>query len=210
MKLYSVFDKEFREYGCVTEGFDCGELLEVLRQRECPSDHVIYVPSDAQMEALDVIKKLQDHACGKIPMQVGYTNGSCTKMNALEYHKSSEWNVSDEDIILFLARRQDLSEEYEMNTDKVKAFLLPKGVLVEVYATTLHYAPCCEEGKSYRCIVVLPRGTNIPAEKGEIQNMEDRLMTAANKWLIGHPDGGCDEGTWLGLTGPNWEIKNLE
>ena len=37
-----------------------------------------------------------------------------------------------------------------------------------------------------------------------------RLLTAKNKWLIGHPEGGLPEGTHLGLTGENLCVKDLE
>lgn len=205
MKIYSCFDKEFAPYGCVIEGYDVQQLLDVLANRPCPDD-VLYVPSDAELEALPVAKEIQDTLCGMMPMQIGFTNGHCHKMNALEYHKSSEFNVSDEDIILLLAKRQELSDDYHMNTDKVKAFLVPKGVLVEVYATTLHYAPCQANENGYRCIVVLPKGTNMPLNRTGNRGGEDVLMTATNKWLVGHPDGGCDEGTWLGLEGENLTV----
>lgn len=40
---------------------------------------------------------------GRMPIQVGRTGGHCRKMNALEYHKSSEVNVADRKVILFPA-----------------------------------------------------------------------------------------------------------
>jgi hypothetical protein len=33
------------------------------------------------------------------------------------------------------------------------------------------------------------------------------LLAAKNKWLIGHPEGGLPEGSYIGLTGENLEIK---
>ena len=32
---------------------------------------------------------------------------------------------------------------------------------------------------------------------------EDALMTAVNKWLIGHAEGSLDQGSFLGLKGKN-------
>ena len=37
---------------------------------------------------------------------------------------------------------QDIEDDYTYDTSKIEAFLLPKGTVAEVYATTLHYAPC--------------------------------------------------------------------
>lgn len=35
---------------------------------------------------------------------------------------------------------------------------------------------------------------------------EDALLAAKNKWLIGHPEGGLPEGSYIGLTGENPDI----
>ncbi|MBR6451631.1 MAG: DUF4867 family protein, partial [Lachnospiraceae bacterium] len=32
---------------------------------------------------------------------------------------------------------------------------------------------------------------------------EDALITAVNKWLIGHAEGGLDAGSFIGLKGEN-------
>lgn len=206
MKIYSVYDSEFKEFGRIVKGFDTSALLEVLGKRECPADGVVYNPSDAEIESLPEAKMIQEKLYGKMPVQIGYTNGHCTKMKALEYHRDSEFNVADQDIILLLARRQDLADDFTLDTEMVKAFKVPKGVMVEIYATSLHYAPWQTSDAGYRCIVVLPRGTNYPVEININGVDEERLMTATNKWLIAHPEGGCDERTFLGLKGVNLEI----
>lgn len=206
MKILSIYDPEFREFGRIVKGFDASAILEVLSRRECPADSVVYNPSDSEIESLPEAHEIQEKLYGKMPIQIGYTNGHCRKMNALEYHRDSEFNVADQDMILFLARRQDLEDDFTLNTEKVKAFRVPKGVMVEIYATSLHYAPCQTSDAGYRCIVVLPKGTNYPVEINVNGVDEERLMTATNKWLIGHPDGGCEEGIFVGLTGDNPEV----
>lgn len=81
---------------------------------------------------------------------------------------------------------------------------MPAGTLIEVYATTLHYAPCHTKDDGFRCVVVLPKGTNeelkAPAPEGE---GEEKLLFAKNKWLLGHPEGGLSERAWIGLKGEN-------
>ena len=80
---------------------------------------------------------------------------------------------------------------------------------VEVYATTLHYAPCDVDNKGFKVAVILPKGTNYPLKTAHIKvadgkaPSEDALITAVNKWLIGHAEGGLDEGTFIGLKGKN-------
>ena len=46
------------------------------------------------------------------------------------------------DLILLLGQQQDIGEGDTYDTSKAEAFLLPAGVGVELYATSLHYAPC--------------------------------------------------------------------
>ena len=111
---------------------------------------------------------------------------------------------------MFLALRQEANDDFTVDTRQVKAFLLPRGVLIELYATTLHYAPCQTSQEGYRCIVVLPKGTNLPIAPDPQAKGESRLITAVNKWLIGHPDGQLDPDAFLGLTGENLTIDMIE
>ena len=41
------------------------------------------------------------------------------------------------------------------------------------------------------------------AQCGDGVSNEDAMLTAVNKWLIGHAEGGLDEGSFLGLKGRN-------
>ena len=74
---------------------------------------------------------------------------------------------------------------------------------VELYATTLHYAPCTAEGENgFRCVVVLPKGTNTELDFAAGAEGEDRLLAAKNKWLIAHEEAGI-VGAFCGLKGEN-------
>ena len=142
-----------------------------------------------------------------MPIQIGFCNGNNYKLNALEYHRSSEIDVAASDLILLLGWQQDIEEGYTYDTSKVEAFLLPKGVGVELYATTLHYAPCNSTEEGFRCAIVLPDGTNLPLDENHCAGGEDALITAKNKWLIGHAEGGLPEGCHIGLKGENICVK---
>ena len=123
--------------------------------------------------------------------------------DALEYHKSSEWNLACTDLILILGREQDIDPETLCyDTSKLEAFLVPAGTAFETYATTLHYAPCGVEGAGFRLVVVLPRGTNLPLETVPAREGIDRLLFCRNKWLLAHPEAQID-GAFNGLTGEN-------
>ena len=89
------------------------------------------------------------------------------------------------------------------DTAKVEAFLAPKGTLLEVYATALHYAPINAGGK-FRCTVVLPKGTNTELQFKPDPAGESRLLTATNKWLLPHPDSPeAKGGAVVALKGEN-------
>ena len=76
---------------------------------------------------------------------------------------------------------------------------------VELYATTLHYAPCSVGDAGFRCGIVLPKDTNLPLDSRHA-GYEDALITAKNKWLIGHAEGGLDAGSHIGLIGENISV----
>lgn len=208
MKLYKVTDPEFKEYGRVISGYDMQDLIDGMLKTPCPEDGTIYVASDPALEALAAYEKIEKGLWGGLPVQIGYCNGRNTKLNALEYHRNSEINLAvGEDLILLLGKQQDLSEDYRLDTATVKAFLVPAGVMVEVYATSLHYAPCQTSDKGFRCVVVLPKGTNEDLTfSPEIKDGEERLLAAANKWLVVHPEGGQAAGTYEGLYGKNLDV----
>ena len=213
MKIYSVNDPEFREYGRVINNVDFTELVEAMKKTPLP-EGVVYEPSVAELEALPVYEALSTTTYGEMPIQIGYCNGHNSKLNALEYHRDSEINVAATDAILMLGLMKDVQPDFTYDTANVKAFLVPAGTAVEVFATTLHYAPCGVDGNGFRVTIVLPRGTNYPLKNarpratGTTTTNEDCLITATNKWLIGHAEGGLDEGSFLGLVGKNLDLND--
>lgn len=212
MKILSVNDPAFKKYGRVVTNVDFTELVEAMKKTPVP-EGVVYEPSVPELEALPVMQKLSETTYGEMPIQIGYCNGHNTKLNALEYHRDSEINVAATDAILMLGLMEDVEADFTYDTANVKAFLVPAGTAVEVYATTLHYAPCGVDGNGFQVTVVLPKGTNYPLKTehpratGNTTDNEDNLITAVNKWLIGHPEGGLGEGSFLGLKGKNLDIS---
>ncbi len=202
MEIKQVTDPAFGAYGKIITGYDCGELLAAMEQTPVPED-TIYVASDAGMEKLPVCRLIEKNLYGQLPIQVGYCNGHNKKMNAMEYHRTSEINVASTDLVLILGRQQDVEADDTYDTAKAEAFFVPAGTVIEVYATTLHYAPCHTQDGGFRCVVILPRGTNTDMEPVENVFSEDRLLFAKNKWLIGHEEGGLPENAFIGLKGEN-------
>lgn len=207
MDILSINSPEFQAYGRVVDNVDFTPLLEKLKKTPI-TEAVVYEPSVKELEDTSTFIQLKDITYGEMPIQIGFCNGHNRLLNALEYHKDSEINVAATDAILLLGLRSELEADFTYDTAKVKAFLLPAGTAVEIYATTLHYAPCGVDGKGFQVAIVLPKGTNYPfAENRDRNSGEDRLMTAVNKWLIGHPEGGLADGSFLGLTGKNLSVN---
>ena len=203
MKIQKVTDPAFRKYGKVLEGYNFGPLLKEMKHTPVPED-VVYVPSVEELEALDVEKDLKNRAFGGLPIEIGYCNGHNKKLNAVEYHRNSEINVAVTDLVLLIGHQQDIEADFTYDTANIEAFLVPAGTGIEVYATTLHYAPCGVNNSGFRCTVVLPKGTNYDVKRQK-NTGEDRLLAATNKWLIAHKEANID-GEFEGLIGENPEV----
>ncbi len=195
---------EFRKYGRVLSGYDFRALVNAMEKIPLPEAGVGYLPGEAALEALPVYHEFAGKIWGEMPVQLGICWGTNNKLNAFEYHRNSEVIVAGKGgIILMLGQQQDIQSDNTYDTALVEAFLVPEGVGVELYATTLHYAPCGVDGQPFWAAIVLPKGTNWPLEGEHLGEPEDKLLAAKNKWLIGHPEGGCPPGTFLGLKGEN-------
>ena len=209
MQIRSIFDAEFKKYGTVLEGYDFAPLLKALREgTEKPADRTVYVASDAALEALPIFGELSGSFYGGMPIQIGYCNGSNRLLNCLEYHRGSEVDIAADDAVLLLAPLQGL-EDGRIDTAGVEGFAVPAGAAVQLYETTLHYAPCnAPGGDGFRVAVVLPRGTNSELPKPRSLTREDRLLWARNKWLVAHPDSAeAAQGAQAGLSGENLMVK---
>lgn len=206
--MKTVFDPEFKKYGKVVTGYDIKALSEEMEKTVLP-EGVTYIPGVAELEATVFAAQMKERFYGGLPVQVGFCNGHNDMLNALEYHRSSEVNVAVTDLILMLGSQQDIEEDYSYDTAKVEAFLVPKGTVIEVYATTLHYAPCGVDGQGFRCTVVLPKDTNLDLETTPVQDGEDKLLFARNKWLVAHADAAI-EGAFNGLKGKNLSLADFE
>ncbi|MBU3100304.1 MULTISPECIES: DUF4867 family protein [Clostridium] len=207
MIIKKITESEFKKYGHVLENYDCSKLIEKMKTTPLTND-VVYEPSIKELEDLEIAQDLKIREFGELPIQIGYCNGNNYLLNAVEYHRSSEINVAVTDFILLLGCIQDVEKDYSYDTSNIEAFLVPAGTILEVYATTLHYAPCNANENGFKCVVVLPRDTNLPLENKINKSGEDVLLFARNKWLIGHKDTDLGtQGAFIGLKGKNISIK---
>ncbi len=201
MIIRSIRDSKFKTYGKVITGIDFDDMIAAMEETPLPED-VQYVPSIQSLESCKSTELLRNHVYGGMPIQIGYCNGHNKLLNAVEYHRDSEVDLAVTDLILLLGRLQDVQDDFSYDTANIEAFRVPAGTAVELYGTTLHYAPCQVDDGGFKCAVVLPEGTNL--DRPEIAHLipEDVLLYARNKWLIAHPDAKI-KGAFNGLVGEN-------
>ena len=191
------------------KGYKLDGLLAAMKAIPLPESGTTYQPTIPELEALPIFELFGANAYGGMPVQLGMCWGRNTKLNCLEYHRDSEFNVGTHDFILLLAKQDEIVDGM-LDTAKVRAFRVPAGVLVEVYATTLHYAPChTDEAEGFRVAVALPRGTNEAKPAIKAITEEDQLLWARNKWLLAHEDSAeAGQGAAVRLSGDNNDIAN--
>lgn len=209
MDVFKITDKVFNEYGKVLKGYEFKGLFAVLSKLEIPEDGICYEASVKALEENKEFSKMRDRGFGGMPIQIGYVGGNNKTLNCLEYHKSSEFNLALDDVVLVLGKQTEIKDGV-FDTSLCKSFLVPAGCGVELYATTLHYAPMNVSDDGYRVACVLPLGTN--GEKPELKTIEkeDEMCAGSNKWLLVHPEAEeAKNGMYIGLTGKNITFNEL-
>ncbi len=206
MKIQSIYDRAFKKYGKVLENYDFSEMTDLVKNQTFPENAVVYELSVAALEETKVAKELQKYVYGGLDIEIGYCSGGNHKLNGLEYHCGPEVNIACRNMILLLGSLQDVENDNTYDTSKVEAFLVPAGRGVQLYETTLHYAPCTCPGETTFCsICVLPGGTNMDLDFGTDKKGTNCLLAAKNKWLIAHEEAKI-EGAFCGLKGENITI----
>lgn len=206
--FYHIEDSKFKHYGKVINEYDFNELETYMDSLTIPQDQNVYVASVTEMENTIIKNQLQEAFYGEMSIQIGYCNGPNSTLNGLEYHKSSEINIAITDMVLLLGKVQEV-ENNVFHSNDVIAFFVPKGTAVELYSTTLHFAPCKVNNEGFKTIVILPKGTNDPLSTNiQKRAKEDELLFMKNKWLIAHPEREqlINKGAHPGIKGENIKV----
>ncbi len=204
LAIYTVHDPAFARFGRVLKGFDTAEILTAAEEKPMPTEGSVYEASTEAFETLAIAGEIGYTCFGEMPTQVGYCYGHSNRLNAVEWHTSSEVNIAVTDLVLQLGDVRDLRDN-TLDSAKIMAFFVEKGTVIEVYATTLHFCPCEVQAAGFGCVVALPKGTNLPLER----ESEDKYLFRKNKWIIAHNDNTAliARGVNSGISGENIEIK---
>ncbi len=205
IKIDSVESSEFRCYGSVI-ALDAEPWIAAAETAEFPETGCRYAAAWEALESLPQAADFRREHCGGLDEQFGLCWGHNDRLNALEWHTCNEFNIVVRDLVLLLAKRADLGPEGRLDSGKVKAFYLPRGTCVEIYADTLHYTPCQVTEEGFSCIVGLQRGTNLP-----LAERKGRLW-AANKWLLAHEENRTllEKGAFSGIYGENHRVISID
>ncbi|MGI6229597.1 MAG: DUF4867 family protein [Tractidigestivibacter sp.] len=211
MQIHEVTEALFSSYGRVVR---CPKrlvapIVEALATKTPLPEATDYVAEEPAVQELAEAKELAPALFGGLPVEFGWCNGHNTRLNCLEYHRSSEFNLGTEDFVLLLARQDQIADGV-LDTSDVVAFRVPAGVLVEVYATTLHYAPChVDPSRGFKVLVALPKGTNGPKPSKVVDALDAELLWANNKWLLAHSESAeAAQGAKVALAGENVDIAD--
>lgn len=208
-QVYQVTSEKFARYGRILEEIRGQELLSIAGGFERSFTGVRYERSIKELEDTKEFRYIQKWFGGEGRLQCGLCWGHNSRMNAVEYHRSSEINIGAEDMILMLGDLRDIKENH-YDSKLLELFFVPKGTAVELYGTTLHFAPCQTSEKGFAAVIILPYMTNAPLDEATIKQIpdkqgEERLLFGNNKWMIAHPECGDvkDSFAYPGIYGEN-------
>ena len=203
INIYSVHDAEFKKYGRVYAA-DNSEIVSACKKIPLPEVGSTYQLSVKELESLESSKLLKEVAFGGCQAQIGLCMGYNSEMNALEFHKSSEFNIAVTPLLIFLGLEYEM-EENRYDSSKIKAFYVESETMIELFGTTMHFCPCQVSDGGFSNIVILPKDTNAPIDKSS----NDELLFKKNKWLLCHEknDNLIKIGVYPGIYGENYKIK---
>lgn len=195
MKIQSIYDESFKKYGKIID-YPFNKTLEILKTKPC-LDRIIYRASDEELENTEEFDFVCKNMFGYMPIQFGYCSGHNKSVYCLEYHKCSEINIANEDFILVLGKIEDIIDG-KYDSKDLEAFLVPSKTAVEIYSTTLHFAPC-HVNQGFIMLVALIKGTNV----GNVNSSFDSMLYATNKWLLAREDSyeAKNKNAHIGLIG---------
>ena len=82
MKIYSVMDDNFKEYGRIIKNIDLSSVTNVMESTPVPDD-VVYVPEDASLMKTEFAADMKNRYFGEYPVQVCVVIGRNQRLNVV-------------------------------------------------------------------------------------------------------------------------------
>lgn len=202
MKIQNVSDEEFLKYGKIIDIDTCSIVTYLKEKATMPKEKNLYVRDDLKMHDLNGISSIKQDVFGLGDIEVGYCNGYNSLLNCLEYHSCPEVDIAGDDLVLLLARVEDVKDG-KIKTEDIKAFLLKEGQAVILYPYTMHFSPCKLKDSGFRSAIILSDKTNMDLIKKPLDNK----LWKVNKWLFAHKDSiQASLGAYIGIEGENIKV----
>ncbi len=203
LHIKDIKDTSFKTYGEIIH-LNLNDVINAVNKLyQVPTNGNKYEPSIENLENEIKIKQLMKQVYGYLPVMAGVVLGHNRLVNGLEYHQCSETIIAVTDYVLVVGHRWDLIDQ-TYDSSNCEFFYVPKGCVVECYATSLHYTPIAVDQYGFKTICLLLKGTG--------QAIENRLgiLKKVNKWFITHKENldKVQAGDVVGLLGNMIEINH--
>lgn len=206
MEIMTVENVAFAAYGRVLAGYPVAGALEAIR--EVPmEDGLRYQPRAEVLHLAPDAEKCGDMFFGGLPYQLGYLVGTKTKLDELHFHRSCALYAGAEAFVLLAAAPGDLADG-KLDVGRIRAFLVPAGVAVEVYGGVVHALRRAPKQAGIRALVLLPYATKSNYRTTDQANFVDKMLWGRNTWVLAHrfsPE--AVDGAVVALEGDNLDIK---
>lgn len=207
LAIFGCSDPEFRPYGVRAPGLDFTGMLEYARSLPLPAEGVEYIRTIPRLEGDALTPEISSRHFAGAPLQIGICHGRNSRLNAVEWHPSSELLVAATDLLLLLGKVGDIRDN-KYDSGRVRGFFVNAGEAVILYHTTLHFAPVCSDPDGFKALIILPELTNAPFVGDVMKSGDDPLLFAVNKWMLAHPESPqASRGALVGITGVNIEVR---
>ncbi|MGM9904900.1 DUF4867 family protein [Lactobacillus sp.] len=210
LTILEASDPDFAQYG-VKYDYPLDEIEQVMAQVEMPAKGSSYLQKIPALEKTETIQRIGRDVFAGMPVDAGATIGHTDDFSAFEYHQCSELNIMLDDVLMVLAKRQTLDQRGKIDPQKDgQLFYVPKGSIVELYNTTLHYAPIQITKAGYKVIVVVLHGTNLPLPDGF--KSDNPRVVKQGKFQVVHPSrkDKIAQGYQVALTGDLLTTRPLD
>jgi|GEM_PF-4007939 hypothetical protein len=197
------------------------DFYNILNKFEILEEKVYYIPSIFEYINQNKIKFNKDEInflysfyqfildkfFGEFNIQIGLCYGKNKFVNSLEFHRSNEIIISltpqvlvlgDIRKIEILKQNNETNSFFKYDYKNLTSFFIPPFKIVELYSTTLHFAPISLKDENFYSIIILPEKTNLPLKEKNLNENKENITTtknnlndllfANNKLLFTHKD----------------------
>ena len=159
MEFVSVFDPSFAAFGRLVPGYDTAALEQALFARRQPAKGLDLIHGLPEPRLRLTANALKKQLLGDAPANIILYSGRNTKPRRLLRARHGAFLFGAFDFLLLVTSKEEVSRR-RIGPDQMTAFFVPGRVLIELYDTTLHCAPChTHDRDGMNVLMILPCST---------------------------------------------------